>query len=698
MSGPLTEVDLVMQGGVSSGVVYPGALTELGRAFRFRRIGGTSAGAIAASLLAAAEYRRQVLTARQAQGEAVDLQEPFGHLTALGRRLGAPLNPADSDGPRVLEGLFEPDTETAPLYRVGRAALAADWDGAARHGVTWLAGVPGFEEAAGHVLDSRLSALLPAWPAWLTPLLGPARPARPLAARAAVWLGLGALGFVGVVVSAFLLARLLLPEAASLVLALVLPLALLAWGVRRAALRVQRRAGRVLGTLGPAVRRVAPQLLGTLTRNNFGLSSGWGGGQFTHLTPFMHREIQALAGEPGGILTFGHLRTQDIELKLITSCLSRRRPYVLPLDQRSDDVRNLYFRPSEWLGFFPSEVVAHLVRHSERAYVDQGVAEPGSWDAWTYYRLPPEESLPVLVAMRLSMSFPVLFTTVPLYYVKVGNAGNPQYRECRSARRTATGLTVSTRPVRVSKLVFSDGGLTSNFPLMLFDDPVSPRPLLALNLQYRPEDQEAFLAGEHPWVPFNTPIESFPSFASGLLATAQQWFDQSMLALPGYGERMVSITLPDGTGGLNLGMDRAKIEFLIRKGAQAGQKLRDRFEHGSTDPFGAAALEADHWRNVTPDLGELLEAYVAAYDPEDVATRLAAMPRDAHGRQRRPNAGTLNDLEREALEALSAAASAVRCARQSRMNDRDALFAHPTGWNQPSLREVRGLLRYRPFL
>src|SRR5688572_32993451 len=55
---PDLECDLVMKGGVPSGVVYPSALRVLARHYRFRSIGGTSAGAIAAAGAAAAQYGR----------------------------------------------------------------------------------------------------------------------------------------------------------------------------------------------------------------------------------------------------------------------------------------------------------------------------------------------------------------------------------------------------------------------------------------------------------------------------------------------------------------------------------------------------------------------------------------------------------------------------------------------------------------
>jgi predicted acylesterase/phospholipase RssA len=48
--------DLVMKGGITSGVVYPLAVAELATRYRFRNIGGTSAGAIAAAAAAAAQH------------------------------------------------------------------------------------------------------------------------------------------------------------------------------------------------------------------------------------------------------------------------------------------------------------------------------------------------------------------------------------------------------------------------------------------------------------------------------------------------------------------------------------------------------------------------------------------------------------------------------------------------------------------
>ena len=57
-ASPSRSCDIVMKGGITSGVVYPRAVCELARTYRFKNVGGTSAGAIAAAATAAAEHGR----------------------------------------------------------------------------------------------------------------------------------------------------------------------------------------------------------------------------------------------------------------------------------------------------------------------------------------------------------------------------------------------------------------------------------------------------------------------------------------------------------------------------------------------------------------------------------------------------------------------------------------------------------------
>ena len=43
------ECDVVMKGGITSGIVYPRAIARLAAHYRLRSVGGASAGAIAAA-------------------------------------------------------------------------------------------------------------------------------------------------------------------------------------------------------------------------------------------------------------------------------------------------------------------------------------------------------------------------------------------------------------------------------------------------------------------------------------------------------------------------------------------------------------------------------------------------------------------------------------------------------------------------
>lgn len=99
---PELECDLVMKGGVTSGVIYPGAVLELAQRYRFVNIGGSSAGAIAAAVTAAAEFRRR---------------EGGAGMPGLTRVVD------ELSGPGFLAGLFQPTPQAKPLMRMFLAAL-----------------------------------------------------------------------------------------------------------------------------------------------------------------------------------------------------------------------------------------------------------------------------------------------------------------------------------------------------------------------------------------------------------------------------------------------------------------------------------------------------------------------------------------------------------------------------------------------
>lgn len=101
----MRECDLVMKGGITSGVVYPHAIVEIARAYRLRSIGGTSAGAIAAAIAAAAEYRR-------GQSPGRDDFAGYDGITGIADEIG-----------RDMKSLFQPAPELRPLFDILMAVV-----------------------------------------------------------------------------------------------------------------------------------------------------------------------------------------------------------------------------------------------------------------------------------------------------------------------------------------------------------------------------------------------------------------------------------------------------------------------------------------------------------------------------------------------------------------------------------------------
>jgi Patatin-like phospholipase len=108
VNADLLSCNVIMKGGITSGVVYPRAVSTLSRSFRFRQLGGASAGAIAASLAAAAEYRRAI------SPSAAD-RAGFDRLDAMPAFLG-----------ENLLRLFQPEAATEPVFAVLISFLGSD--------------------------------------------------------------------------------------------------------------------------------------------------------------------------------------------------------------------------------------------------------------------------------------------------------------------------------------------------------------------------------------------------------------------------------------------------------------------------------------------------------------------------------------------------------------------------------------------
>ena len=133
-----TSIDVTMRGGTTSGVVYPLALCELARRFRFRNVGGASAGAIAASLAAAAELGRARWDRdeRRTPDDLSDEAKRQGHVRQgfLGMADATAWFSQVDDGDKAkdeyrIAQLFRPTKAARSLFRLVVATMRSRWLG-----------------------------------------------------------------------------------------------------------------------------------------------------------------------------------------------------------------------------------------------------------------------------------------------------------------------------------------------------------------------------------------------------------------------------------------------------------------------------------------------------------------------------------------------------------------------------------------
>ena len=521
----MKKCDLVMKGGITSGVVYPAAVCELAREYRFMRIGGTSAGAIAAALTAAAEYRRQ-------GGSDAGFRE----LEALPEWM------AGGDGLRLL-ALFQPHRDGETLFRAALAFL------------TTRGGAAGKSFGALRVLAARLSRF---------------------GAAAAVP---GLLLVAGAIV-AFAAIEGSASRAITIIAGLVaLLLTVAAYG-----------CGAVAEAFVSAWR--------VLPSRGYGLCSGGGEGA---VTAWLDRKLRDIAGVSHP-LTFGDLASHGVDLQMMTTNLTHGRPYRFPAE-----TRRFFFSPTEWRGLFPSDVVDAMIAAAARR--PQQRTNGGE----VLYPLPEGAQLPVIVAARMSLSFPLLMAAVPLWSNDF-------------ARRDAEP--------EAERCWFSDGGITSNFPVHFFDRPLPRWPTFAFNLadwtrRYHAPGQNVYaprsnMGGLLEWW---TPIDGVGDFLAALKNTMQNWRDNMLLHLPGQRDRISHVLLLDDEGGLNLTMDAPTILRLAAKGKEAAADLRVRF--GDSPPRGVRLTWRNHqWvrlRSYMAAEEEALENCVAAWEDAESSRSYEAM-------------------------------------------------------------------------
>ena len=558
-AAPTLECDLVMKGGISSGIVYPRAVCRLATANRLRRIGGTSAGAMAAAAAAAAEFGRT--------------HDGFVKLNRLPDELGT-----------GLEALFQPSTETRPVFGLLTAWLEPGSSKARKlaTGVVRLIAAAPLRFAAAAVLVA-----LPVFAAWFVVDTA----------------DLGGVGWLLLI------------------------------------------SGSVLGVLSAVVGGVIVALLAVglrtwraLPANGFGMVNGHAAGGapgVRPLTDWLYAKIQDLAGlGPGSApLTLGDLWGPDavtrltslrdrvsrgsrvlpeeweaaiaarvIDLEVMTTNLTLGRPYRLPFIERI-----FYFCEQRLRDYFPEPVVSLMVHRSVLAE-DKPDGAGGAIISMrcpchgaTVRSFPEPPDLPLVVAARLSLSFPLLLSAVPLFCIDF--ARGPGHR-------------------RLIEVWFSDGGISSNFPMHLFDSPLPSRPTYGFNLGPTHPDYEGLVwkpptQGASGRLPRSLEVRTVDQFLRAVLNVLQNWTDNTRITMPGHRDRVVVIRQKRGEGGMNLSMEKQVIKDLADRGGEAAA-LFDDFD-----------LNLHRWvryRTASAATDELLtrmrlrhdagfDAFVAAYAP-----------------------------------------------------------------------------------
>jgi predicted acylesterase/phospholipase RssA len=458
--------DLIMKGGIASGIAYPAAVLAMKDRYRFVNIGGSSAGAIAAAVTSAAEYARDNAAA----------EDGFTRLN----KMRVALQQRD-----LLPQLFQP---TKPARTVIGLLFALQSEGG---------------------LARRILAA-----------------ARPLLRW--VWLPVAVL-----IAVAFGLSALVIDDSGGALSSLG-PVGVVALG---ALLAVAATA-----SLAAAITVRATRLISThLPSSYFGMCLGRtvAGSAHPALTDWLHGQIQHISGAHATPLTFADLAERDVHLTVMTTDLTRARPVRLP-----SEGHDYWFALTELATLFPPDVIEYLATTCTET-------RPAESDVPELCRLPGDQ-LPIIVATRMSASFPGLLAAVPLW-------------------TTANG-----KPVRHW---LSDGGISSNFPIHFFDAWVPTRPTFGLNLvpasmmEHEPQTADEAIGWRHDEAPpaRRATIRHTIDFVGQILDTMQNWRDTMQSELFQFRDRVTDIVLSKGEGGSNIAMPSEVIARIDAKGRRAGQ-------------------------------------------------------------------------------------------------------------------------------
>ena len=443
---PGLECDIVMKGGITSGVVYPLAVCELAKVYRLRSVGGASAGAIAAAAAAAAEVGR---------AEGADAARGGGFLGLS--RFPDELMEKQQDGTSLLFHLFRPQPAARRIF----ALLMAGLDGAA------------------------------ALPKPVTP-----RSAVPLVRRL---LRSGARAFpMRALVGA-------LPGLALMILAVLTSSAPACWAYwPRSSSWSSGWCSRLVGLAVGVVTGVLADL-GGLSEHRLrdllrpGRDRGGDGTDAVAARPAATARGTVPTGDP---LTFADLAEHKIDLRVMTTNLSRNQPLAMPWDNNT-----YFFDPARFPDAVPRRGGATrwcssrqpLPHRTSAAQRQAEVLRRARQTATAVSRAPTE--LPILVRHPDEPELPfadlggpaVRRRLRPARTTRTTGTRSGQWRRQNPGRRRPSERSRGRWPrPNFDVNWFSDGGLAANLPVHFFDSPLPTRPTFAIDLAPfapRPEAQ-----------------------------------------------------------------------------------------------------------------------------------------------------------------------------------------------------------------
>jgi len=551
---PLLTCDLIMKGGITSGVVYPAAVIELAKRYSFRGIGGASAGAIAAAGAAAAELGRDStlpgagfpgLHSLQAEltepGKLLDMFEPDGGTHVFFEHFKKVLGGVEEDR---TGGADKPPEQQTGLFDRIRGAVNKFIDGIARK-----------------------------------------------ATRFVQFLGMLAVVLIGC--GAFALAaqepRLAIYGAMGIGVVLLIVATILAWIIGRLLRKYQDYETKY----GHAY--------GAFKANRYGISTGFSTAGKVRLINFLHAKLNALAGlAPNAVLTFKMLEKRSVKLRLMSSNLSLQCPHVFPLSEGTQ----FLFKRAEFDRLFPKEVVEAMIAHD----INSKGKRPfpiADVDADSLFFLPPSSDLPVIVAVRCSLAHPGLFSAVPVFALT-----QKYVAKCSELQKNSLDLPpIESTPDDIREVWLSDGGIVSNFPIHLFDRWFPDAPTFGINLA--DSLQRIDVSDVRTKQPTQVVDESYLVCPRGIVsnrgkpnlnrvhlprageAASSEWRDiptilklveavfytaknhqmNAQTELPGFRERIVTVRLDENEGGLNVTMPPTLVKTLQDYGREAGEKL-----------------------------------------------------------------------------------------------------------------------------